>query len=129
VENGHSPDENHVSRTSVSCFTAAPHSGHAVRSSIETVVWLFAQWNAGMRWPHQSCREIVQSWMFSIQLKYVASHVCGVMVIEPLRTASMAGFASGSIFTNHCSDTIGSMSVSHLPCTPTLWRWSSILPR
>ena len=71
-----------------------------------------------MRWPHQSWREIVQSWMFSIQLKYVASQLCGRIWIVPLRTASMAGFASGSIFTNHCREIIGSMTVSHLPCMP-----------
>ena len=57
--------------------------------------------------------------MFSIQLKYVDSHDCGMIRIVPLRTASMAGFASGAIFTNHCREIIGSMTVSHLPWMPT----------
>jgi hypothetical protein len=68
-----------------------------------------------MRWPHQSWREIVQSWMFSIQLKYVDSHDCGMMWMAPLRTASMAGPASGSMRTNHWREIIGSMMVSHFP--------------
>src|SRR5215475_4780718 len=61
VENGHRPDENHVSRTSGSWRSAPPHCGHAVRSVRET--WIessLSQYQAGIRWPHQSWRETHQ---------------------------------------------------------------------
>src|SRR5262249_14113523 len=67
VENGQSPDENQVSRTSGSWCTAPPHFGHAVRSTRET--WTepsLSQYQAGIRCPHQSCREIHQGRMFCI---------------------------------------------------------------
>ena len=50
-----------------------------------------------------------QSRMFSIQLKYTFSKCSGTMRMRPERTASIAGSASGLIFTNHWVETIGSM--------------------
>ena len=47
------------------------------------------------------------------------SHVDGVIVMRPSRTASIAGFASGSIFTNHWRETIGSTIVPHFAQKPT----------
>ena len=68
VENGQRPDENHVSSVSGSWRTGPPHFGHAPRSSFDTCTEPSAsQYHAGMRWPHQSWREMHQGWMFSIQ--------------------------------------------------------------
>ena len=55
-----------------------------------------------MRCPHQSWREMHQSCMFSIQLKYIFDQRSGTNLTSPDFTASMAGSASGFIFTNHC---------------------------
>ena len=43
VEIGHSADENQVSRTSRSCSSVAPHSGHELMSLSLTAVWPFGQ--------------------------------------------------------------------------------------
>ncbi len=64
-----------------------------------------------MRCPHQSWREIAQSRMFSIQWKYVLLHVRGTILILPLRTALIAGSASGLVRTYHCFETSGSTTV------------------
>ena len=76
-----------------------------------------SQYQTGMRWPHQIWRLIVQSRMFSIQWKYVRSKRLGTNSMRPSRTASMAGRASGSARTNHCSEMIGSTIV------PERWQW------
>ena len=48
----------------------AAHFVQLVGSSTATITcWQLPQVKAGMRWPHQSWREMHQSWMFSIQLK------------------------------------------------------------
>ena len=70
VENGQSAELNHVSSTSGSRWICllwqASHSQASVR---ETVRWpLTAHYHAGIWWPHQSWREMHQSWTFSIQL-------------------------------------------------------------
>ena len=62
-----------------------------------------------MRWPHQSWREMHQSWMFRIQSKYVFVQVSGTKRTSPFSTAAIAGSASGWIFTNHCVERYGSM--------------------
>src|SRR4051794_35541594 len=88
VENGQSPDENQVSSTSGSWRSAVlPHVAHAVGSSRPTIVWPWSQYHAGMRCPHQSCREMHQSWMFSIHAKYVFSQCAGTKRVRPSRTA------------------------------------------
>ena len=67
VENGHRPDENHVSSTSGSWRSAPPHFGHDARSMRETCTEpSVSQYQAGMRWPHQSCREMHHGRMFCI---------------------------------------------------------------
>ena len=70
------------------------------------------QYQAGMRCPHQSCREMHQSRMLCIQWKNVFDQLSGTNLVLPCSTASMAGLASGSIFTNHCVDSMGSTTVS-----------------
>jgi len=64
-----------------------------------------------MRCPHHNCREMHQSRILLIQSKYVASQEEGTMRVFFFVTAAMALAASGLILTNHCLDTIGSMSV------------------
>ena len=67
VEKGHRPEENHVSSTSGSWRTGPPQLGHAVRSVRETCTEPSrSQCHAGMRCPHQSCREMHHGRMFSI---------------------------------------------------------------
>ena len=74
-----------------------------------------------MRCPHQSCREMHQSRMLCIQWKKVFDQLSGTNLVLPCSTASMAGLASGSIFTNHCVDSIGSTTVSQRWQWPTAW--------
>ena len=65
---GNRPEENQVSSTSVSCaISLDPHFEQAVGVVRATVISLHApQCHAGIRWPHQSWREMHQSWMFVI---------------------------------------------------------------
>ena len=112
VENGHSPEENQVSRTSGSWRTGPEHFGHAVRSVREA--WTepsASQYQTGMRCPHQSWREMHQGRMFSIQWKYVLLQLRGRMRIRSSRTAAVATSASGFTFTYHCLETRGSTTV------------------
>src|SRR3989338_3259859 len=88
VANGHNADENHVSSTSVS-----PSSG--------------------ILCPHQIWREMHQSLIFSNQSVYNFSHRGGWNRTRLSLTAASANFASSSIFMNHCSDGMGSMTVLH----------------
>ena len=62
-----SHDENHVSRTSSSCasFVLRTSGSGPVRRA--TIVSRRPQYHTGIRCPHQSCREMHQSLMFSIQ--------------------------------------------------------------
>ena len=71
MENGHSPEENQVSRTSSSCLSSfQPQKGHFSGFSTSTTVFPHAsQWYAGILCPHQICREMHQSRMFSIHSK------------------------------------------------------------
>ena len=121
MANGQSQEENQVSRTSSSCLrlsTPAPHLPQAVGVVRATVVSPhLPQYQAGMRWPHQSCREMHQSRMLFIQWKKVFDQLSGTNLVFPCSTASMAGLASGSIFTNHCVDNIGSTTASQR------WQW------
>src|SRR6202162_3418064 len=92
VENGQSPDENHVSRTSGSCSSLAePHFGQAVGSSTAANVSPLSQYQTGMRCPHQSWREMHQSRMFSIQCMYTRSKRRGMIWMRPSLTAAMGG--------------------------------------
>ena len=101
-----------MSRTSGSWVTGPPQRGHAVRSVRDTCMEPSRpQYQAGIRWPHQSWREMHQVRMFSIQWEYVFAHPGGVMAMRPSRTALMAGSASGLTSTYHCLDTSGSTTV------------------
>src|SRR4029077_4265555 len=120
VENGHSPELNQVSRTSGSCSRFVdPHVAHFAGASRITVTCLFSlQYHAGIRCPHQSCRDNVQSRIFLIQLKYSSRRFSGTIRISPCSTASIAGPASGFILQNHCVEARGSTIVllrSHNP--------------
>ena len=71
VENGHSPEENQVSSTSVVLAPARAGGGSLVAGR-RTTVSPSGPYQTGMRWPHQSWREMHQSRMLSIQSKYAA---------------------------------------------------------
>src|SRR5579871_4615343 len=113
VENGQRLELNQVSSTSVSCSMRADEQcAQAAGVSRDTVIlWQSAQCQAGMRWPHQSWREITQSRIFSIQWKNVFSQLSGTKRMRPSRTASMAFAAIGVVLTNHCVETSGSTMV------------------
>src|ERR1700741_2651159 len=117
VENGQSAELNHVSSTSESCVSFdEPHFVHFAGVSRATMIALQSpQYHAGMRCPHQSCREMHQSRMLRIHSKYSVRRLSGTISISPLSTAAMAGSASGFIFTNHCVEARGSMTVPQRP--------------
>src|SRR4051812_29018972 len=103
VANGHSQEENQVSSTSSSWRSAVPpHLLHAVGAERATITPPQSQYHAGMRCPHHSWRETHQSRMLVIQCMYVFDQLSGTKRVLPDSTASMAGLARGSIFTNHC---------------------------
>ena len=60
-----------------------------------------------------------QGRMFSIQWKKRRSSRSGMMVVSPLRTASMAALARGSTSRNHWVLMRGSMMVSQR------WQWAT----
>ena len=79
-----------------------PHLPHSVGSTRATVTWSQSLQNqAGMRCPHQSWREMVQSLMLVIQCMYVLVHSSGTKRVLPVSTARMAGSASGCILSHH----------------------------
>ena len=80
------------------------------------------QYHAGIRWPHQSWREIFQSRMFSSQSMYVLLKRSGTMRNCPYLSAPSAPVASGVIFTHHCIEINGSMRVLHRSQRATEWR-------
>ena len=45
----------------------------------------FWQYHAGIRWPHQSWREMHQSWMLLSQWMYVFAHSSGTICVWPSR--------------------------------------------
>eukprot|EP00879_Flechtneria_rotunda_P027906 GHRR01029953.1.p1 GENE.GHRR01029953.1~~GHRR01029953.1.p1 ORF type:complete len:123 (-),score=12.04 GHRR01029953.1:587-955(-) len=51
---------------------------------------------------------LVLTLMFSSHMLYILSNRSGMILMSPLATAARAGLASGSMRTNHCSDTRGS---------------------
>ena len=120
VENGQSPELNHVSKTSESCSRFVdPHVVHFAGISRATVMCLFSlQYHAGMRCPHHSCRESVQSRILCIQFRYSWRRLSGTIWISPHSTAAIAGSASDFIVQNHCVEARGSTMVllrSHNP--------------
>src|SRR5690242_151430 len=80
VEWHHSADENQVSRTSSSRLSALallPAFFAASPASRATKMLPASSYQAGMRWPHQSWREMHQSWTLASQLLYQAVQCSG----------------------------------------------------
>ena len=120
VENGHSPEENQVSRTSSSCVQPAGGSSSGPRQTTSPA----GPYQTGMRWPHHSWREMHQSYMLSTQANQRGSSSFGWTTTRPSRTASPAAFASGPTLTNHCIDSRGSIgSCGARWLWPTLCRY------
>src|SRR5206468_10470156 len=93
--------------------SAPPHFVQAAGAVRATIVSLhLPQYQAGMRCPHQSCREMHQSRMLCIQWKNVFDQLSGTNLVLPCSTASLAGLASASILTNLCVDSSGSTTAS-----------------
>ena len=71
VENGHSPDENQVSSDVLVLPQRSRRTARTPSASPRATIISpqASQYQAGMRCPHQSCREMHQSRMFSIQWK------------------------------------------------------------
>ena len=65
---GSRPEENQVSRTSVSWMMSVESQVPQAcgRVAGDGDAWQALQCHAGMRWPHQSWREMHQSWMLVI---------------------------------------------------------------
>ena len=113
MANGQSQELNQVSRTSSSWRRAAPQAGHAGGSSRNALCWpLASQYQTGMRWPHQSWREMFQSRIPVSHCSNSTPRRSGLKRTSPFRYASSAGAASGSIVTNHWSLSRGSTTVS-----------------
>ena len=85
VLNGQSHELNQVSSTSGSCsILEPPQCAQAAGSSRLTVISpQSAQYQTGMRWPHQSWREMFQSRMFSSQSVYVLVKRSGTICVWP----------------------------------------------
>ena len=103
-----------MSRTSGSWVQPSPggsSSGPTQRSSPS------GPYQTGIRCPHHSWREMVQSCMLSTQSKYLAAISGGWIGVRPSRTASPAALASGATLTNHCvrqprlDDVVGARAV------------------
>src|SRR5437867_12536232 len=92
----HSADENQVSSTSSSCRSARagwPAFFAASSALCATKTLPASSYHAGMRWPHQSWREMHQSCTFSSQLLYQDAQCSGT---NRMRTASPV-FGSGRL--------------------------------
>ncbi len=84
VENGHRLELNQVSSTSGSCVSLVDRNvGHRRCFASYGDLLQSPQCHAGMRWPHQSWREMHQSRMFSIQLKNVLFQFSGTNWMWP----------------------------------------------
>src|SRR5216110_1096994 len=88
-ENGTRAEENHVSRTSGSrrrdfCF-AICRASFSLRA---TKILPCSSYHAGIWWPHQSWREMHQSWMFSSHCLYTVAHISGTKRVRRESTAS-----------------------------------------
>src|SRR5690554_1776918 len=105
VENGQSPAENQVSRTSGSRvrFSLA-HFGHCVGSSSATISSSqSSQYQAGIWWPHHNWRLMHQGRILYMKWSKVFFQTAGMISVRPDSTASVAFFAIGSALTNHWS--------------------------
>src|ERR1044071_8258207 len=97
-------------------MSGLPHLLHALGVSRATVMPPQLQYQAGMRWPHHSWREMHQSRMLVIQCMYVFVHSSGTKRVfggsppGPGSTAAAAFCASGPALTHHWSISIGSIT-------------------
>ena len=117
VENGHSPELNHVSKMSGSWMSSAAArpqdtqaSGPASRAL--TVTCPSGQYQAGIRWPHHSWRLTFQSRIPVSQFSQVFSKRSGRIRVVPARVAASAASASGRVRMNHWVLIRGSMTSS-----------------
>src|SRR5215471_13499891 len=97
VEWHHSADENHVSSTSSSCLSALagfPARFAAASALRATKILPSASYHAGMRWPHQSWRDMHQSCTLASQLLYQAVQCSGTKRME---TSSPGRSTSGRL--------------------------------
>src|SRR5258708_39592886 len=102
VEKGQSAELNHVSSTSGSCVSLLePHFVHFAGAWRATIISLQSpQYQAGMRCPHHSCREMHQSRMLRIHSKYSVRRVFGTNFMSPFSTPGVAGSGTGVHFTD-----------------------------
>src|SRR5258707_13985701 len=96
VEKGQSAELNHVSSTSGSCVSLLePHFVHFAGVWRATIISLQSpQYQAGMRCPHHSCREMHQSRMLRIHSKYSVRRFFGSNSVLALSNAAIASLAS-----------------------------------
>src|ERR1700739_3480228 len=101
VEKGQSAELNQVSSTSGSCVNfPEPHLEHAFGAPPATMISLQSrQYHAGIRCPHQSCREIHQSRMLRIHSKYSVRRFSGTISTPPPSTPAIARSAKRFLFT------------------------------
>src|SRR5699024_967406 len=117
VENGHSPEENQVSSTSVSwVYPAGASSSGPTHTTSPS-----GPYQMGIRWPHHSCREMHQSCMSSTQSNQRGSWLVGWITVSTSRTASPAILANSNTRTYHCRDSRGSIGSPERSEWPTEW--------
>ena len=110
--------------------TRAQASGPSI--SADTVTCPSGQYQAGIRWPHQSWRETFQSRMLVSQCSQVFSKRSGRIRVRPDRVASSARAASGPVRMNHWVLSRGSMTSLlrwQRPMTISCGRWPARSPR
>ncbi|KKU37887.1 MAG: hypothetical protein UX52_C0015G0001 [Candidatus Amesbacteria bacterium GW2011_GWA1_46_35] len=113
-----------MSKVSGSCTHPSP--GLSIETVGDSLFLSSFLYHAGNWCPHQICRLIGQSRIFSIQLKYIFSYFWGIIFTLPSRTALIAGAASSFVFTNHCREISGSIIVPHRSQVLTLCTSSSV---
>ena len=100
VEQGHSPEENQVSRTSSSWRSSVPrHFGQVAGASRATSSLRKGSTRPGCGGPTRAAADAPVLDSLS-QWKYVFVHCSGRITVFPSRTAAIAGSASGFMF-NH----------------------------
>ena len=136
VENGHRPELNQVSSTSLSCVSfAPPHLGHFVRRTcgarmafdnfdarIERGNHFFAVGampDGNAMAPPELARDAPVANIFEPVAGKWCADCRATTSIKPSTTTSVAGSASGFIFMNHCVETRGSTIALQRSQVPT----------
>ena len=130
VENGHSPELNQVSKMSGSWVSSAagrPQASQAPGPAVAglTVTWPSGQYQAGIRWPHQSWRLTFQSRISVSQCSQTLSKRSGRMSVRFERVAARAASARGAVRTNHCVLRRGSTTSSVRWQRPRIISWAA----